>query len=95
MRYRAVGVRQNSFTGRPPLEPGNLAMVQLLSRVPWVYNEMGARTGDSTTRRLSLSAETAYAKGLLDGVEAAVPIKGRGGRPTSAADLEACLRARR
>ena len=31
------------LTGRPPLEPGNLALVQLLADVPWVYNEMGAK----------------------------------------------------
>jgi N-acetylmuramoyl-L-alanine amidase len=90
---REVTVRQNSFTGRPPLEPGNLAMVQLLSHVPWVYNEMGARTGGSASTRLSLTAEVSYAKGLLDGVEAAVPISG--GRHTSAAALRSCLRSQR
>jgi N-acetylmuramoyl-L-alanine amidase len=91
---RTVAVRQNSFDGRAPLEPGNLAMVQLLSHVPWVYNEMGARTGASTTRRLGLAAETAYAKGLLDGVEAAVPIDGSTGPPTSTAELRSCLQTR-
>ncbi|GAA3627651.1 hypothetical protein GCM10022236_32460 [Microlunatus ginsengisoli] len=91
---RPVGVRQNSFDGRAPLEPGNLALVELLADVPWVYNEMGALTGGSTTKRLSLAAETGYAKGLLDGVEAAVPIPGRSGS-TSAADIRSCLTARR
>ena len=49
-----VTVRENSFNGRSPLEPGNLAIVQLLAKVPWVYNEMGARSGSprrSTTSR--------------------------------------------
>lgn len=92
---RTVSVAQNSFTGRPPLEPGNLALVQLLSHVPWVYNEMGALTGGSTTHRLAVTAEAAYAKGLLDGVEAAVPIRGSTRAPTSKAHLQSCLRVHR
>jgi hypothetical protein len=89
---RRVTVRVNSYNGRAPLEPGNLAIVQLLADVPWVYNEMGALTGGSTTTRLSLDAETGYATGLLDGVEAAVP---NGGSQTSRATIRACLAARR
>jgi N-acetylmuramoyl-L-alanine amidase len=92
---RQVRVQENSFTGRAPLEPGNLAIVQLLSDVPWVYNELGARTGGTTTKRMTLAAETGYAKGLLDGVEAAVPTVGAPGEPTSTATLRACLAARR
>ena len=91
---RRVSVAENSFTGRPPLEPGNLALVQLLSDVPWVYNEMGARTGGSTTRQLSLAEETGYAMGLLAGVESAVPRSVRF-TPTSTATVRQCLRARR
>ena len=60
--------------------------------MPWVYNEMGALTGGSTTARITLDAETGYAKGLLDGVEAAVP---NGGSQTSPATLRVCLAARR
>jgi N-acetylmuramoyl-L-alanine amidase len=37
---RTVSVTENSFNGRAPLERGNLALVQLFSEVPWVYNEM-------------------------------------------------------
>jgi hypothetical protein len=70
---RAVGVRENSFDGRPPLEPGNLALVQLLAEVPWVYNEMGARTGGYVSTAISILEETRYAQGLLLGVERAVP----------------------
>ena len=91
---RHVGLRQNSFNGRPPLEPGNLALVQLLAKVPWVYNEMGARAGGSSTRELSLSEETGYAKGLLDGVESAVPRSVRFA-PTSTATIRSCLQRRR
>ena len=71
---RSVGVRENTFTGRAPLEPGNLAIVQLLAKVPWVYNEAGAKSGSSTTRAMSIATEEAYAKGLLVGIEAAVPL---------------------
>lgn len=88
---RPVRVAQNSFTGRPPLEPGNLAMVQLLADVPWVYNEAGALTGGSPQTPLGLAARSAYATGLLDGIESAVPITGRTGSPTPAARLHACL----
>ena len=71
---RKVVVRENTFTGRAPLEPGNLAIVQLLAKVPWVYNEAGAKSGGSTTRAMSIATEEAYAKGLLLGVEAAAPL---------------------
>ena len=71
---RAVGVRENSFNGRPPLEPGNLALVQLLAEVPWVYNEMGAKTKGDVSTAISIATETRYARGLLLGVERAVPL---------------------
>ena len=71
---RTVSVRENTYTGRAPLEPGNLAIVQLLAKVPWVYNEAGAKNGGSTTRAMSIATEEAYAKGVLLGVEAAVPL---------------------
>jgi hypothetical protein len=90
---RPVSVRQNSFTGRDPLEPGNLALVQLFSTVPWVYNEMGARTGGSTTRAMSIAAERGYAAGLVTGVQAAVPLPpGASSTPPSADELTSCLR---
>jgi hypothetical protein len=88
-----VSVTQNSFDGRAPLEPGNLALVQLFSRVPWVYNEMGARTDGNPRQAMSIASETGYARGLLAGVEAAVPLVP--GTPNqasrSAAGLRACL----
>ncbi|MGI8458835.1 MAG: N-acetylmuramoyl-L-alanine amidase [Propionibacteriaceae bacterium] len=88
----SVRVAENTFTGRPPLEPGNLALVQLLSNVPWVYNEVGARTAGNATRAMSIGAETAYGRGLLAGVEASVPIQGRTEPSASAvAGLPGCL----
>jgi N-acetylmuramoyl-L-alanine amidase len=71
-RHKVV-VRENSFNGRAPLEPGNLAMVQLLAKVPWVYNEMGARSGRSVYQATSIASEVTYARGLLAGLEAAIP----------------------
>jgi len=90
---RPVSVRENTFTGRPPLEPGNLALVQLLAKVPWVYDEAGARSGSSTTRAMSIATEEAYAKGLLLGVEAAVPLAtGRVPQPSvGVRQLRSCL----
>ncbi|SDV03602.1 N-acetylmuramoyl-L-alanine amidase [Microlunatus sagamiharensis] len=90
---RPVSVRENTFTGRTPLEPGNLALVQLLAKVPWVYDEAGARSGSSTTRAMSIATEEAYAKGLLLGVEAAVPLAtGRVAQPSAGVrQLRSCL----
>lgn len=70
---RKVTVQENSFSGRAPLEPGNLAIVQLLAKVPWVYNEMGAKVGSSVYEATSIGSEVMYARGLLAGVEAAIP----------------------
>lgn len=90
---RTVGVRENTYTGRPPLEPGNLAIVQLLAKVPWVYNEAGAKIGSSTTTAMSIKTETAYARGLLVGVEAAVPLaSGAVAQPSAGVQqLASCL----
>ncbi|HEY5821494.1 MAG TPA: N-acetylmuramoyl-L-alanine amidase [Propionibacteriaceae bacterium] len=93
---RKVTVRENTFTGRAPLEPGNLALVQLLAEVPWVYNEAGARIGGSTTTAMSIGTETAYAKGLLLGIETAVPLgEGVVAQPSAGAQgLRSCLTKR-
>ena len=72
---RRVRVRENSFTGRAPLEPGNLALVQLFSTVPWVYNELGAASGSSPRTAISIDGEHRYAQGLLVGIEAARPLE--------------------
>jgi N-acetylmuramoyl-L-alanine amidase len=88
-QHRSVAITEEDFTGRSGLEPGNLALVQLLTKVPWVYSESGARTGGSTTRRMTVHDETLYAKGILDGIVAAVPVKGA--RPESTAALRRCI----
>ncbi|HEY0239161.1 MAG TPA: N-acetylmuramoyl-L-alanine amidase [Friedmanniella sp.] len=90
---RTVDVRENTYTGRAPLEPGNLAIVQLLAKVPWVYNEAGAKSGGSTTKAMSIATEQDYAKGLVIGVEAAVPLTaGAVSQPSAGVtQLEACL----
>jgi hypothetical protein len=90
---RRVTVRENTFTGRPPLEPGNLALVQLLTQVPWIYNEMGAKTAGTVTRAMSIGSEVGYAKGLLIGVERSVPLAGGGvDQPSPGArELRRCL----
>ena len=88
-QHRRVTVVQNSFDGRAPIEPGNLALVQLFSEVPWVYNEMGARTGRDPRRAMTIRAERDYAAGLVAGVEAAVPLAA--GRPTSSTSSDRSL----
>lgn len=92
-QHRHVEITEENFSGRAGLEPGNLALVQLLSHVPWVYSEAGAKNHGSTTKRLSVKAETAYAKGLLDGIVQAVPV--RGAKPESRAAVRQCIAGQR
>ncbi|HEY5152561.1 MAG TPA: N-acetylmuramoyl-L-alanine amidase [Candidatus Saccharimonadales bacterium] len=66
-----VSVAPESFDSRAGLPSGNLPMVQLFAKVPWVYNEVGAPSGP-----LSQSELDKYAKGIIDGVENSVPISG-------------------
>jgi len=59
--------------GSRGLQGGDIWIVQLLSHVPWIYNEAGGNSAgmsglDSTDKQI-------YAKGLVDGVEACVPIR--------------------
>jgi len=88
-----VTVQENNFTGRAPLEPGNLALVQLLARVPWVYNEMGVKTAGNSRTAMSIASEQRYAEGLLVGIERAVPLATRTVEQPSAgaATLRNCL----
>ena len=51
-----------NFEGRAPLSPGNISIVQLFSKIPWVYNEVG-QTGYNSDK---------YAKGIADGIMAAI-----------------------
>ncbi len=63
-----VVVKENSFNGRRPIEPGNIPLVELFSKTPWVYCETGAKQG------LSEPQQQAYAAGIAAGIEQAVPI---------------------
>lgn len=92
-QHRRVTVQQNSFTGREPLEPGNLALVQLLADVPWVYNEAGARTAGTANAAMSITNETEYAVGLVAGIETSVPLRTGRDNPatTSASTVRGCL----
>lgn len=56
-----IVIKDNSFNGRSPVEPGNIPMVQLFSKTPWVYNE----------RKMSFD-KNKYAKGVVEGVKASL-----------------------
>lgn len=56
----------DSFSNRAGFDPGNIPMVQLFSKVPWVYNEVGA------SGNLSQSQENKYAEGIINGVEKSI-----------------------
>ena len=58
--------------GSRGLAPGNMWLVQLLSHVPWIYNEAG---GNSAGRSgLSPQDRATYARGLVASVEHCVPV---------------------
>jgi N-acetylmuramoyl-L-alanine amidase len=59
--------------GTRGLPGGDIWMVQLLSHVPWIYNEAG---GNSAGRiGLSAADEQRYADGLIAAVEQCVPLR--------------------
>lgn len=68
-------------------------IVQLLADVPWVYNEMGAKTGSKTTTAISITSETRYVGGLVRGAEASVPLEVGQQNPASrgVTTLRSCL----
>src|SRR5689334_14776383 len=58
--------------GSRGLDSGNIWMVQLLARVPWIYNEAG---GNSAGRAgLNAADKAKYADGLIASVEACIPL---------------------
>ena len=67
---------ENSYSNRPGLSPGNLALVQLFSKVPWIYNETGSL--NITDAQLA-----AYEKGILDGIKKSVPINPQSSQSSS------------
>ncbi|HSX36670.1 MAG TPA: N-acetylmuramoyl-L-alanine amidase [Patescibacteria group bacterium] len=72
---RAAEVVVNSFDHREKdhVDPGNLAMVQMFSNVPWVYNEIGAAPKGKFVSDTNLKK---YAQGVIKGIEASVPSTG-------------------
>lgn len=64
-RKKAEGdatIHDLDFQGRAPLSPGNISIVQLFSKVPWVYNEVG-QTGYNSDK---------YAQGIANGIMASI-----------------------
>jgi N-acetylmuramoyl-L-alanine amidase len=57
----SVVIKDNSFNGRAGLEPGNIPMVQLFSKTPWVYNE----------KKMSFNKDK-YAEGLENAIKKVV-----------------------
>jgi N-acetylmuramoyl-L-alanine amidase len=78
--HHAVALRDNVGynLGSRGLPAGDMWMVQLLSHVPWIYNEAG---GNSAGRvGLSAADKRLYAAGLVAAVEHCVPLRhGRSG----------------
>jgi N-acetylmuramoyl-L-alanine amidase len=58
--------------GSRGLDSGNIWMVQLLARVPWIYNEAGGNSAGLTG--LSEADKAKYADGLIASVEACIPL---------------------
>jgi N-acetylmuramoyl-L-alanine amidase len=54
------------------LQSGNIWIVQLLSHVPWIYNEAGGNSAGMVG--LSAHDKQVYADGLVAGVEACLPL---------------------
>jgi len=57
--------------GSRGLPAGNIWIVQLLAKVPWIYNESGGNSAGQSG--LNASDKQKYADGLSAGVEASVP----------------------
>ncbi len=57
--------------GSRGLAPGNIWLVQLLSHVPWIYNEAGGNSAG--TSGLDATDKARYANGLVAAVEHCVP----------------------
>ena len=79
-----VSVKVNrGFTGRDDIASGDLAMVQLFSKVPWVYNEVGAKPTPMSSDHVDK-----YAQGIINGVEKS--LGGSGGSQNSAS-TQSCV----
>jgi N-acetylmuramoyl-L-alanine amidase len=59
----SIVVKDNTFDNRGEIEPGNIPLILLFSKVPWVYNEAGGKGYDSEK----------YADGIFNGIKNSVP----------------------
>jgi N-acetylmuramoyl-L-alanine amidase len=59
--------------GSRGLQAGNIWIVQLLSHVPWIYNEAGGNSAGMAG--LNRADEQRYAAGLVESVKACLPIR--------------------
>ena len=70
---RNVRIAQLNFDDRPGYSKGNISLVQLFTQgTPWVYNEMGAKTGKKETTAISEVDLQKYATGITNGIKAAM-----------------------
>ena len=60
--------------GTRGLAAGNIWIVQLLSKVPWIYNEAGGNSAGLSS--LSAADKQKYATGLVNSIRACVPVTG-------------------
>lgn len=65
------------FDSSYPTPAGNIPLVMLWSKVPWIYNEVGGASGGLTDQQIQV-----YAEGLVNGVVESVP-PGSGGSTSS------------
>jgi N-acetylmuramoyl-L-alanine amidase len=72
---RSVNLMSNTGydLGGRGLQSGNIWIVQLLSHVPWIYNEAGGNSAGMSG--LDAADKQIYADGLINGVEQCVPIR--------------------
>lgn len=63
-------IKDNSFDGRQGIEPGNIPLVELWAKVPWIYLEAG---GNNETTGLTEEQRVVYASAIVSGVKKAVP----------------------
>lgn len=59
-----------SLEGRPGLAPGNIPLIMLMSKTPWVYLEKKSGNGG-----LSSDKKKDYAESIKDGVKASLPLE--------------------
>jgi N-acetylmuramoyl-L-alanine amidase len=71
-----VVIKDNSFDGRDPIEPGNIPLVMLFSKsTPWVYNESKMPFDHNK-----------YAAGIVEGIEKSIGRATATGAPSGAVD---------